>query len=277
MRTRRLWLYGLTGLLVAGAGIGWFIARDPVDYCQLASGLGYVGRNYGEAVMRNGGVENQSEYAEQRTLLNDALAQSALLPPWNHATASRLAASAQAGLRAAPPAEVLPGINQALLDLARDHDLHRVPPSHPSWERGRQLFGEACATCHGSDGSGRSGTVLSTRPPNLRDPDWATRQSPFGVFGVVSYGVPETAMPSFSDAYPVNARWDLAFYVLTLSRPAQIAPQYLFPDLKSYPLAELAIRSDDELSELLAKKGAVGSLGRAQLDYLRALAPFRDR
>jgi hypothetical protein len=84
-------------------------------------------------------------------------------------------------------------------------------------------------------------------------------------------------MPSFSDAYPVQARWDLAFYVLTLSRPPQIAPQYLFPELKGYRLDELAIRSDNELTDSLARKGAVGSLGRAQLDYLRAVAPFVDR
>jgi hypothetical protein len=278
MRTQRLLLIcGLTGLLAAGVGISWRIARDPVDYCRLASGLGYVSRNYAEAVMRNGGAESQAEYAELRAVLNEVQAEAAQLPPWNRATASLIAAGAKAGLEAAPPAQVLPAINQAIVDLGHTHDLHRVPLTHPSWKHGEQLFAEACAVCHGADGAGRSATVLSTRPPDLRNPSWATRQSPVGVFGVVSYGIPETAMPSFSDAYAVDARWDLAFYVLTLSRPRQIAPQYMFPELKDYPLAELAIRSDTELTDILAGRGAVGSLGRTQLDYLRAVAPFVDR
>ena len=111
----------------------------------------------------------------------------------------------------------------------------------------------------------------------MHDPYWATRESPHAVFGAITYGVPETAMPAFSDAYSVAERWDLAFYVLTLSRPAQIAPQYLYPELRSYRLDELAIRSDDELTGILAQKGVGGWLAHAQLDYLRAVAPFVDR
>ena len=72
-----------------------------------------------------------------------------------------------------------------------------------------------------------------------------------------------TGLPRL-EAYAVDERWDLAFYVLTLSRPSEIAPRYMFPELKPYPLDELAIRSDNE-----ATRGAVGSLSPARLPARR--------
>ena len=159
----------------------------------------------------------------------------------------------------------------------RHHDLGWEPKAHPSWQRGKELFGEACAVCHGADGSGMAPAALSTQPPDLRDPSAVARLSPVSVFGVVSYGIPETAMPGFAAAYSVDERWDVAFYLMTLSHPAEINPAYRYPELKRWSLAELARDNDRELTNALNNHGAVGSRAYTQLEYLRAIAPFVDR
>lgn len=83
--------------------------------------------------------------------------------------------------------------------------------------RGRQLFVEHCALCHGSsgDGHGERSRNLSTAPRDLTATVWQDSTSPRRVFYTIREGVPGTAMPSWKSLSPSEC-WDLTAFVLSL-------------------------------------------------------------
>lgn len=86
-------------------------------------------------------------------------------------------------------------------------------------ERGRVLFLQHCALCHGVAGDGhgqrREGFV---RPPrDFRSSPWRTEATPRRVFHSVREGLPGTAMPSWK-TLPDAGLWDLTAYVLSIAR-----------------------------------------------------------
>jgi mono/diheme cytochrome c family protein len=116
----------------------------------------------------------------------------------------------------------------ALSACRRDGDLPpayrkvRVPEetlvSPEARERGRRLFLQHCALCHGvhADGRGARREGLSSPPRDFTDAAWRRRFSPRRVFWILEEGKPATAMPSFR-ALPREDVWDLAAYVLSVS------------------------------------------------------------
>jgi high-affinity iron transporter len=86
-------------------------------------------------------------------------------------------------------------------------------------ERGRALFAEHCALCHGerADGRGVRREGLSTRPRDFTDPAWRLRTSPRAVFVAIREGVPRTAMPSWK-SLDSEQTWDLVAFLLSAGR-----------------------------------------------------------
>jgi len=93
------------------------------------------------------------------------------------------------------------------------------PRQLPSFEAGKKIFAENCASCHGETGKGDglSRTTMNPKQPppaNFTDPEFVSGLSPFKAFNAISFGVENTAMASFA-ALPEDERWQLAFYVLS--------------------------------------------------------------
>jgi cytochrome c oxidase cbb3-type subunit 3 len=89
----------------------------------------------------------------------------------------------------------------------------------PVLVRGREVFLDRCASCHGSTGRGDGPTAKSlTGPPvgNLTDAEWKHGEQPGDVLGVILNGVRDTQMPGWG-AYlsPADAR-AVAAYVYHL-------------------------------------------------------------
>ena len=86
-------------------------------------------------------------------------------------------------------------------------------------ERGRSLFLEHCALCHGdrADGRGVRQQALSSPPRDFTDEAWRARTSARRVFYVIREGSPGTAMPGWK-ALDDGQTWDLAAYLLAVSR-----------------------------------------------------------
>ena len=86
-------------------------------------------------------------------------------------------------------------------------------------ERGRGLFLEHCALCHGdrADGRGVRRQGLSSQPRDFTDAAWRERTSPRRVFSVIREGSAGTAMPAWK-ALDDGQIWDLAAYLLAASR-----------------------------------------------------------
>jgi mono/diheme cytochrome c family protein len=66
--------------------------------------------------------------------------------------------------------------------------------------RGRELFVEYCAICHGvrGDGHGQRRRYLTDAPPDFRSARWRTSKTPIEIYSVVHDGRAGTSMPSWS-------------------------------------------------------------------------------
>jgi cytochrome c oxidase cbb3-type subunit II len=89
-------------------------------------------------------------------------------------------------------------------------------------ERGRVLFREHCALCHGVNGDGRGerreGFALP--PQDFTSSKWRRRTTPRRVFFALREGKRGTAMPSWRTLDDASL-WDLTAYVLSIAKADQ--------------------------------------------------------
>jgi high-affinity iron transporter len=92
--------------------------------------------------------------------------------------------------------------------------------------RGRALFLEHCALCHGeaADGRGVRHSALTGRPQDFTDPSWARRTSPEQAFAIIRDGKRETSMPAWRTLDEERIR-DLVVYLRSVAtHGAEVAP-----------------------------------------------------
>jgi len=88
-------------------------------------------------------------------------------------------------------------------------------------KEGKKIYGQACATCHGSngDGKGPGGSTLNAPPTDFRKPlkEWPnTKGDSQKIFEVISRGIPNSAMIAWTQ-YSEQQRWALAYSVMDFS------------------------------------------------------------
>jgi len=112
-----------------------------------------------------------------------------------------------------PPAEVLARPNP----LAGDPDAIR---------RGKGLFLENCAPCHGAAADGRGPGAVGLRPPpaDLSGPDVVPRHPDGWLFWRIANGKRGTAMPPFAFALTEAERWSIVSWLRSLQAPSAVAP-----------------------------------------------------
>ncbi len=109
----------------------------------------------------------------------------------------------------------------------------QIASSEDSIAKGRPLFEDRCAECHGKSGKGVATKRLKddigerTWPRNLTKP-WTFRASnhPKDIFARITVGIPDTQMPSFADPKSkkklnIEERWHVANYVNSLAKTAE--------------------------------------------------------
>jgi cytochrome c len=114
--------------------------------------------------------------------------------------------------RAATPAEIKGW------DIDIGHDGSNLPPGSGSVERGRVVFSEQCAACHGADGQGGvgdrlvggQGTLATAKPVRTVGSYWPYAPT---LFDYIRRAMPQNAPQSLSDedVYAVSA------YILQLN------------------------------------------------------------
>lgn len=102
-------------------------------------------------------------------------------------------------------------------------DYRRVPvpnellAQQDARQRGRALFVQHCAICHGETADGRGvRRNLSSRPTDFTDPNWRRHASPRRVFYVIREGMRGTAMAAWK-GLDEDETWDLVAYVLSVA------------------------------------------------------------
>lgn len=107
-------------------------------------------------------------------------------------------------------------------DLPQQYRKLEVPSarlaSAEARQRGRDLFLEHCALCHGvhADGRGERREGLVPPPRDFTSVAWRRGTSPRRVFFVIREGVRGTAMPAWR-TLDDDQTWDLVAYVLSVS------------------------------------------------------------
>jgi high-affinity iron transporter len=279
---RRAAAAALLGLLAMGWGCrapaptpaGSHAIADGGDAQRLVALVDYVGSDYAVAV-QDGVVISAPEYEEQVRFVRDARAMAASLLGAGAAgeplapALDRLAALVDAR---APAAEVAAACRVAKDEAVARFGLRTTPAERPSLARAEALFAESCATCHGARGNADTERArqLQPQPVSFQDPARRAVLSPYRVFNTLTFGIPGTAMASFDTLSPAD-RWSLAFYVFRLGHGGSGGRA---PDDVGVPLADMAIRSDAEMLEILRREGH-RSPERA-LAYVRTEAAFQE-
>lgn len=222
--------------------------------------LDYVAVDYVSAVS-HGAVVKESEYAEMQEFTANAAKGALALPPHpsKDSVLDAIGQVRQAVLRKAAPDEVARMAHHANELLIAAYPIPVAPKTNPDLQRGATLFGSQCASCHGASGRGDGPLAeqLKPKPIAFTDAERARSRSVMALYQIVSQGVAETAMPSFSQLSEAD-RWALAFYVGTLShtdamrkRGAQVwreqpSVKARFPDL-----AAVTTKTEASLAESL--------------------------
>jgi len=83
--------------------------------------------------------------------------------------------------------------------------------------RGRSLFLEHCALCHGdrADGRGVRREGLTSQPRDFTDPSWRSRTSPRRIFFTIREGSRGTPMPAWGILTDEEI-WDLTAYLISV-------------------------------------------------------------
>ncbi len=130
-------------------------------------------------------------------------------------------------IRAKAPAESVTEASRVLAARLRDRfGVHAIPRPLPSLDRGRELYAEACAGCHGPDGRGDgvAAVGLDPAPSNFRARERMLQLSPASLFATISFGIEGTGMAGFAGSFGERDRFALALYVGSLAfAPDEVA------------------------------------------------------
>ncbi|MBS2021729.1 MAG: FTR1 family protein [Deltaproteobacteria bacterium] len=263
---RLILIFTLSAALGAHAAEG-----DPRRAAAL---LDYVSGDYQRAISPQGAVLSADELAEQTGFIRDASRELDKLGPPGadlHARAEALLAAMTAHT---PPQAFLPELLALKRELLARYRIAVLPQTAPELAKGQVLFAAACATCHGLDGMPtETGRALEPPARPFALAAEVKELSPARAFSTITYGVPGTGMPSWSDAYDDAQRWDLAYFVLSLAHKADLASTTsTLANLRAAGLTmsfkELGLASNDELATKLAKS----KLSPAEQEQALALA-----
>ncbi len=97
-----------------------------------------------------------------------------------------------------------------------------VPATDASLARGQEIYGQACAVCHGVQGRG-DGPLARTMVPRPADfrVHMAEGHTEAQLFDWLSNGVPDTAMQGFADQLSAEDRWNVINYLQTFAPAAR--------------------------------------------------------
>lgn len=247
---------------------------------------------YRDAVA-DGEIINVAEYEEAAEFTAEAVRRLTSLPTATSAERGRVAREAADRLVPAIKARINPAEFATLAEAATaavaegwDAIRIRFPESRPSNRRGAIVYRINCGECHGDQGKGDGpeGVELDPLPADLTAPERNVTASLQRDFEVTSFGVPATAMESWTDRLSLQDQWNVIVYIqgfrfgsaeveqgrdLVLtgdSRVAGLVRSWTDP-------TEMLEWSDDELARRIAgltESEADESSTRSIVAYLRA-------
>jgi high-affinity iron transporter len=258
------------------------LAQGAQSLRRAVALLDYVAGDYGRAVGPAGEVLSPVEFAEQQQFVLEAAREvRADAGPSGDDLVKGLERLHSRVKARAPPAEVSTTARALRDEIAQRYKVALLPVHPPDLARGRALYAESCAACHGADGHAqpKEERELSTQPPSFAVSAEVEELSPQRIFSAITYGVPNTAMPGYEDSLDDAQRWDLAYFVLSLAHrpPADVRRGLSLARaaLIQGGYREIATQTDAALRTRLSAAGLSAQDAEAALAALRA-GPFAE-
>jgi len=246
----RLSLVGLAVLMFASAGIAPPASAQTVPAQTIWRLLDYIAVDYPEAV-ENGKIVSPTEYDEMKEFSATASKLIGELPASSAKTnLSRQAASLERIIAAKAPSPAIATAARGLAaDLIKVYPVPLAPIIAPDVARGKALYAQHCASCHGVTGDGKGPQAAGLDPPPIAFTDEArTRErSIFALYQVIEQGLDGTSMASFAELPPQD-RWALAFFAGSLAYPEEKAAD-----------GKTLWEGDDDLRQRLGLEKLVGT------------------
>ena len=259
-------------LLAANLALALVARADTAPALTIWRLLDYMAIDYRDAV-RDGTVVSVNEYAEMVEFVGSMKEKLDALPPTgDKANLQKQAVDLQAAIvqKAAP--DLVARLARSLAaDLIKVYPVPLAPSAIPDLQRGRALYADNCASCHGADGNGKGPAAAGLNPPPIAftDKDRASERSIFALYQVIEQGLDGTSMASFAHLPPQD-RWDLALYVASLAYPSNDAEEG-----ERLWKADADLRRQTTFANLIGERPATlaASLGQDKADkvvaYLR--------
>jgi high-affinity iron transporter len=262
-------LAALSALIIANLVLVPATRADNASVTTIWRLLDYMAVDYREAV-RDGTIISASEYAEMVEFIGSVNERLGALPSSDAKPELQKQAidlQAAIGRKAAP--ELVANLSRSLAaDLIRAYQVPLVPTAVPDFSRGRALYAEHCASCHGAtgDGKGVAAANLDPAPIAFTDKDRASERSIFALYQVIEQGLDGTSMASFAHL-PPSDRWALALYVGSLAYSAEDAAKGAL-----LWKADAGLRRHTTLAALIGERPAIleASLGGDKADAITA-------
>ena len=216
--------------------------------------LDYLAVDYAGAV-QDGKVISEAEYKEMIEFSRSARERIALLPvtPAKMALQQQAVALEKLIADKASPQQVAVAARAVAADLIKAYPVPLAPTSTPDLARGKALFAQHCASCHGATGDAKGPDAADLDPPPIAfiDESRARERSVFALYQVIEQGLDDTSMRSFAEL-PADDRWALAFYAGSFAYPQDrvTAGEKIWK-------SDAALRSDMTLEKLVGTTPAV--------------------
>lgn len=256
-------------LLLANATVVVAAHADTAPVLTIWRLLDYMAIDYREAV-RDGAVISANEYAEMVEFVGTMKDRLDALPPSSaKADLQKQAADLQAAIGRKAEPELVATLSRSLAaDLIKAYPVPLAPTAVPDHARGRTLYAENCASCHGYTGNGKGVAAAELKPPPIAftDKARASERSIFALYQVIEQGLDGTSMASFAHLSPQD-RWALALYVGSLAYPAEDVAKG-----ERLWKADADLRRHTTLASLVGERPAalVAKLGEDKADKITA-------
>lgn len=259
-----------------------FSQQNDKDAETVIHLLDYIARDYSEGV-QDGKVTNEQEYSEMLEFSGQAYDLTDLgsfLPEKEKSSLLDYLEKLKVIIREKKPANEIGDLaRQIRNDLIKITGVQTAPKVWPNSVRGKELYANNCASCHGANGNGDGelGKGLDPAPTDFYETELMRQVSPFQAYNTIKLGVNGTSMRAFSEL-DEEQLWDLAFYVKSLrfkdneTDTTALRAQFesVYPD---FNLKDVATHSDEDLLASLSENNENAA---TQLKALRLLAPTGD-
>ena len=223
------WLVATLLVLHGGTATSGAESPDAANYRQVLQLLAGIGSEYREAFDDQGNVVRAIDIDETKLLLAQLGSLMQRLPIGHDPDVGDALDGLSTMVERQDPAAIVVAyvevFRRAVIQASGVHE-DIVPPERPSLVRGRDLYRENCAGCHGLTGAGDGvdAARLGLKPANFSDPSFMRAETPRDAFNVIMLGRQKSGMPAWGAALSPQQVWDLVSYLWSLARtPASLA------------------------------------------------------